>query len=82
MQNLRLFLAYLHHNIWFFLDVPICGKNEKFTNCATLCPRTCDDSTPKICPLVCLTGCVCKENYIRESKDGKCIPEVACKKGW
>ncbi|XP_044255179.1 serine protease inhibitor swm-1-like [Tribolium madens] len=61
-------------------NVHVCEKNEIFSTCATACPRTCGESEPKICPLYCRTGCICKDYYIRETKDGKCIPEVACKK--
>jgi hypothetical protein len=59
-------------------NVPICSENEKFSTCATACPKTCNETEPRICPLVCIKGCTCRDGFVREKLSGRCIPEVGC----
>ncbi|XP_068906955.1 tenascin-like [Tenebrio molitor] len=59
-------------------NVPICSENEKFSTCATACPKTCNETEPRICPLVCIKGCTCRDGFVREKLSGRCIPEVSC----
>lgn len=65
-------------SLFVYLDVPICSENEKFSTCATACPKTCNETEPRICPLVCIKGCTCRDGFVREKLSGRCIPEVGC----
>ncbi|KAJ3657862.1 hypothetical protein Zmor_009638 [Zophobas morio] len=60
------------------LDTPTCGPNEIYDLCGTYCPPTCQVPSPNPCPEVCVSGCFCKEGYIRENLNGKCIPSSDC----
>lgn len=56
-----------------------CGANEEFSDCGTLCPKTCDGSEQgKECLDICLNLCVCQEGYIRSTLGGQCISETTC----
>ncbi|XP_076243917.1 zonadhesin-like [Calliopsis andreniformis] len=57
-----------------------CPENEVYTECNGHCQRTCKRPNP-ICPLICIEGCICKKDWLRNS-DGKCVPprRCACKK--
>ncbi|XP_053663622.1 SCO-spondin-like [Anopheles marshallii] len=56
----------------------VCGSNEEYQECGTACPKTCMDREVLICTMQCVQGCFCKPGFIRESKNGKCIPECQC----
>ncbi|XP_063923427.1 serine protease inhibitor swm-1-like [Zophobas morio] len=58
--------------------VPVCKDNERFTTCATACPRICNQTEIQACPLLCKTGCVCADGFIREREGESCIPEGRC----
>ncbi|XP_078511484.1 mucin-6-like [Lissotriton helveticus] len=56
-----------------------CPENAEYS--CRKCERTCEDVTrigrpPKICPMICILGCECKQGYVLEA--GKCIPEAQC----
>uniref|UniRef100_A0A915IAD8 E3 ubiquitin-protein ligase NRDP1 n=1 Tax=Romanomermis culicivorax TaxID=13658 RepID=A0A915IAD8_ROMCU len=59
-----------------------CGRHERFSTCAPpiRCQKFCpSQTTPGICPLVCLRGCVCKPGYVRDIRKGNpCIRECEC----
>jgi hypothetical protein len=59
-------------------NVPKCTENEKFTECGSLCPLTCDNNVPRLCPEVCLETCVCKKGYVRSTLGGPCVPQDSC----
>ncbi|CAG9826720.1 unnamed protein product [Diabrotica balteata] len=54
-----------------------CGPNAEFVQCKSCCEEaTCERRNPpscNICPMVCNSGCVCKQGYIRQRKDGPCV---------
>ncbi|KFM77647.1 Zonadhesin, partial [Stegodyphus mimosarum] len=56
-----------------------CGSNEEYRTCGTACPPTCSYPNP-VCTQHCVTGCFCKEGYIRND-NGICIPSDQCPKG-
>ncbi|XP_077292843.1 zonadhesin-like [Arctopsyche grandis] len=64
----------------------ICGKNEIYDKCPASCPpeETCQSYVSDIqfrcAPTTkCVPACRCKEGYIRNVKNGKCIrPDVCC----
>lgn len=64
-------------------DVPQCGENEQFSECASSCPPTCKDwsyplpKPPKICNKMCNRGCFCKHGFYR-SNNGKCVQREEC----
>ena len=57
-----------------------CPANERFDNCGTECPKTCEnrfvvDQQP--CISTCYTGCVCIDGHVRDA-DGRCVREEFC----
>ncbi|KAF2881187.1 hypothetical protein ILUMI_25012 [Ignelater luminosus] len=54
-----------------------CPENEVYNSCGSVCPPTCQNPNP-LCILACVSGCYCKEGYIRITKTGKCIPQKEC----
>ena len=53
-----------------------CPKNSKYARCEDTCPLTCENYPikPKVCTLICIEGCNCKEGYIKlESRSSKCV---------
>ncbi|KAJ3659723.1 hypothetical protein Zmor_011397 [Zophobas morio] len=59
-------------------NVPKCRVNEIYSECATLCPLTCQHKEPRVCPDICVEGCVCKDGYIRSVLGGPCVLEDVC----
>ncbi|XP_077285527.1 zonadhesin-like [Arctopsyche grandis] len=58
---------------------PSCSNpNEVYSSCGTACEPTCDNRTP-ICTFQCVSGCFCKDGYIRNNKK-QCIPIDTCPK--
>lgn len=57
----------------------VCGPNEEFSNCGSVCTETCDYK-PQICVMMCKSGCFCQEGYVRESNltGSPCIKREKC----
>lgn len=62
-----------------------CGNFELFNSCSPSCERNCedvnnDDRSGERCigKNDCVEKCVCKEGYIREAVNGKCIRIQEC----
>lgn len=62
-----------------------CGDHELFNTCGSTCERNCDDinnddRSGERCTgnMDCVEKCVCKEGYVRENLDGKCIRIQEC----
>ncbi|GIX78475.1 kunitz-type U19-barytoxin-Tl1a [Caerostris darwini] len=57
----------------------VCGKNERYTECGTACPLTCDnyDNPLQICTLQCKVGCECQDGFVRNAY-GKCVLPKEC----
>ncbi len=60
--------------------VPSCKrKNEKYNDCGTACPLTCDNYNDDIaCTRQCVQGCFCETGYVRNG-DGDCVLPRECK---
>ncbi|KAJ6635855.1 Zonadhesin [Pseudolycoriella hygida] len=58
----------------------VCPLNEKYTQCGTACPLTCDNynDPPQFCTMQCFVGCECEEGYVRNSADGSCCTREEC----
>ncbi|XP_039439707.1 zonadhesin-like [Culex pipiens pallens] len=60
---------------------PCCPRHEVFTECGSSCPATCNSilerNANRVCPDICVRGCVCREGFVR-NRDGKCIPPDRC----
>jgi hypothetical protein len=57
---------------------PQCGPNAEFDDCGSVCAPTC--ARPKvtqICPELCITGCFCKEGFLKNF-DGECVRRQEC----
>lgn len=57
-----------------------CGLNEKI-GCASSCTnRLCGISSNAVqcLTLICVQGCVCQEDYVRDPNTGLCIKEKSC----
>lgn len=61
--------------------------HEVYSTCKSACPVTCQNrfDAPRPCPLYCVGGCSCEENYIRDESSGNCVkpeycpPRIECK---
>ncbi|KAG5679449.1 hypothetical protein PVAND_009014 [Polypedilum vanderplanki] len=60
---------------------PVCsGTHEKFNECGTKCPLTCDNKdSPPPCVKMCVPGCFCEAGYVRDTNN-KCIESSKCPK--
>nr|XP_054765345.1 zonadhesin-like [Lytechinus pictus] len=61
---------------------PSCGENEVFSNCDSICRRTCENKDLNLaCKAPCSPGCVCDKarGFIRDrNENGQCILESQC----
>ncbi|CAG5106892.1 Protein of unknown function [Cotesia congregata] len=47
-----------------------CGPNAEWKSCGSACPPTCESPNRLgVCIAVCVSGCFCKEGYLKESDD-------------
>ncbi|VDM63703.1 unnamed protein product [Angiostrongylus costaricensis] len=49
-----------------------CGQNEVFDFCGSSCEPSCRDPNPQTCTFQCVTGCRCKDGFLRNDK-GRCV---------
>ncbi|KFM75509.1 Papilin, partial [Stegodyphus mimosarum] len=56
-----------------------CPENQHYESCGTACPLTCKnyENPPKICVLMCVSGCFCDEGYVK-TEDGRCVKPEEC----
>ncbi|XP_069497505.1 epidermal growth factor-like protein [Ambystoma mexicanum] len=58
-----------------------CEEHSHFSTCASACPLNCQNykNPPKICTLICPSGCVCEEGYMFKSgESGPCVRSSEC----
>ncbi|KAF2893835.1 hypothetical protein ILUMI_12338 [Ignelater luminosus] len=62
---------------------PRCGNNEVYSDChpPVSCRLTCENykKPPQACPLICVSGCACQSNFVRNSV-GCCVRPSQCYK--
>ncbi|KAH9636576.1 hypothetical protein HF086_007005 [Spodoptera exigua] len=56
----------------------VCGPNEEFLSCGTVCPLTCKQPEPLVCGIACGMGCFCKSGYVRDTVNDKCVTLDQC----
>jgi len=59
------------------VDPPTCPPGQEYQQCGTLCPPTCDNPIPGMCPDQCVSGCFCQEGFLLTS-DGHCVVRSEC----
>ncbi|GFU02741.1 hypothetical protein NPIL_587541, partial [Nephila pilipes] len=58
-----------------------CPELERWDQCTAHCQENCSNYYQHIpCPLICVSGCICEEGFVRERDGGKCIPIDKCSK--
>lgn len=65
--------------IYFFFPALSCPRHSKYTDCASLCPSTCNNIyAPDVCdkPTACLEGCVCDDGYVLSGD--QCVSLKSC----
>uniref|UniRef100_A0A4Q8K5G2 U22-Liphistoxin-Lsp1a_2 n=1 Tax=Liphistius sp. SGP-2016 TaxID=1905180 RepID=A0A4Q8K5G2_9ARAC len=55
-----------------------CPALSSWSQCTAGCRRTCRNPNPKICFLVCLSGCVCHRPYVYDENKRLCVPPDQC----
>lgn len=55
-----------------------CPLNEVYSDCSAGCQRTCDTLNVAF-KCRCVSGCICKDGYVRSQFTGQCIPVKDCK---
>ncbi len=61
------------------------GRYERFNQCASTCPDTCDDvrwpNPMKICNLMCRSGCECIPPFVRANQYSMspCVHPIKCR---
>ncbi|XP_015174768.1 PREDICTED: chymotrypsin inhibitor-like isoform X1 [Polistes dominula] len=56
---------------------PACGPNQIFDTCGTACPPTCKKPSPDVCILLCVSGCRCKDGFVKND-NGDCVLTKDC----
>ncbi len=56
-----------------------CPPNEEYRNCSSVCDRICNKENTLCDPNVkCKNGCFCKNGFIRQNFNAKCIADDNC----
>lgn len=61
------------------------GRHERYAQCASTCPDTCDDirrpNPGKICTMMCRMGCECIPPFVRsnQSPNSRCVHPSRCR---
>ncbi|GFR05007.1 hypothetical protein TNCT_498982 [Trichonephila clavata] len=56
----------------------ICKENEEYLSCGSACPPTCSNSGKnEICTTQCVSGCFCKEGFVKNDQ-GECVKLEEC----
>lgn len=57
----------------------ICDENEQYSTCGTACPKTCQSlKEPQVCVDMCVQGCFCRDEFVRDNVTNKCVPIADC----
>ncbi|CAF1092493.1 unnamed protein product [Adineta ricciae] len=61
------------------------GRFERYRECASTCPDTCQDvfwpNVPKLCPMMCRIGCECIPPFVRlnQNANSPCVHPRHCR---
>lgn len=58
-----------------------CPEGEEYNSCGSMCPATCSQPGPVMCPLMCVEGCFCPQGQVRDELSGQCIAPEQCPLG-
>ncbi len=79
-------IQFSYGQYWAGWDTNQCyGRFERYNDCVTACPDTCDDilrpNPFKICTLICRSGCECIPPYVRSYGYfmSRCVHPIECR---
>lgn len=63
-----------------FVDCVNCDSspNQIFKECGSLCEPACNKVMSPFCPEVCVLGCFCKDGFIKDELNNKCVLPDEC----
>ena len=61
------------------IDSKTCARNEVYSECgATWCQKNCNTINENWFKCACVTGCICRDGYIRSPITNQCILITSC----
>jgi hypothetical protein len=79
-------IQFVHAQYWGVSNIGRCsGRYERYNECASTCPDTCDDirrpNPMKICNMMCRMGCDCMPPFVRLNKHSmsSCVHPRQCR---
>ncbi|XP_054714337.1 SCO-spondin-like isoform X2 [Uloborus diversus] len=63
----------------FPVDKTSCGVDEEYLECGSSCEPSCDNNEEENCSYECVSGCFCKQGFVR-GPFGACVLPDMCQK--